>query len=404
MNLINWTLELIRIILNFISSIGFILIIIFIIIIIYTLLYFLRDRKNIKIYLNFKDPDFLPLNALNILPLVNIIIPAWKEGTIFKNLLVSIKNLTYPAIKVIVNAGGNDETIEIANSFKKYDNFIILYQKRGADRPSLGKIRALNECLQFISEGIVYFIDADSYLSDEILLRMIYPITNLDENIVLGGVRPLKNQESKDLVKYLLFDRFYSPKTKFSRHVSNPPITGQSLCLKYEVIKSIGRFTENKNYATDKSMGIDIYSKGFNSYLLYDYRHRIYVDYSSTISELIHQKTIWIENALFFSFKNKKLNIVKFLFSFLISLYIISFPFLLFIHSAFFLIGVLMLLIIYFLKIKKLLFFKRVVNKEFYEKYGIIFFLKLIFYIFIEVIIILRIPFHFLVFLIKSKK
>ncbi|MFX1501568.1 MAG: glycosyltransferase, partial [Promethearchaeota archaeon] len=309
-----------------------------------------------------------------------------------------------PYLKVIVNAGGSDETTEIAKSFKKFENFIILYQKEGADRPSLGKIRALNKCLKHISEGIVYFIDADSYLTDEILLRMIFPIINLKENIVLGGVRPLKNQENQDLVKYLLFDRFYNPKTKFSRSVSKSPITGQSLCLRFEVIKLIGKFAENTKYATDKTMGIDIYSKGFSSYLLYDYRHRIFVDYSSTIRELIRQKTIWIENALFFSYKNKKINLLKFLVSFFISLYLFIFPFLLFIHIGLFFIGIMIFLTKYLLKIRKLFFFRRVVSHKFYKKYGVGFFIKLIVYIYIEAAIILRIPIHFIGFLMKSKK
>jgi len=380
----------------------FILIYIFLIIF-YNILLFIFDSKRIREFKNYKDPNEILISDFKSLPLVNIVIPAWKEGEIFKNLLYSIKILKYPYLKVIVNAGGSEETTEIANSFEKFENFIILHQKAGADRPSLGKIRALNECLKHISEGIVYFVDADSYLTDEVLLRMIYPIINLNENIVLGGVRPLRNQENLNLVKYLLFDRFYSPKTKFSRYISKPPITGQSLCLKFEVIKSIGRFTENAKYATDRSMGIDIYSKGFSSYLLYDYRHRIYVDYSTTTRELIHHKTIWIENGLIFSYKNKKLNLLKFLVSFFISSYLFLFPFFLFIHIGLFIIGVMIFLTIYLFKIRKLLFFKRVVNPEFYEKYGIGFFLKLIIYIYVDAAIIIRIPIHFLGFLMKSK-
>ena len=60
-------------------------------------------------------------------PLLNIFIPAWKEGEVFENCLNSITKLNYPNIKVIVNTGGSEETINIANSFKKYQNFIVLY-------------------------------------------------------------------------------------------------------------------------------------------------------------------------------------------------------------------------------------------------------------------------------------
>jgi len=239
--------------------------------------------------------------------------------------------------------------------------------------------------------------------SSEILLKMIYPIINLNDDIVVGGVRPLKNQEKLDIVKYLLFDRFYRPKNKFTRFVSKPPITSQSLCLKFDVLKTIGRFTENKKIATDRSMGIDIYSKGYSSYVPSDYRHRIYVDYSSTIRALIKQKTIWFENSLIFLYKNKKFMLTRFLMSFLIALYLFLFPFLLFIHFGLFLIGLFILLNFYFFKIRRLIFFKSIVNKNYYPKFGFIFFIKLIYYIYIEMIIIIRIPIHFLIFLKKLR-
>ncbi len=404
MNLLNQFINFIKNFLDFISSIYMIIYVILFILICYILIYFLKDRKSIKTFMSFEDSETISLEDLKINPLVNIIVPAWKEGYLFKDCLLSIENLSYPNIKAIVNAGGNEETLEIANSFKKKENFIILYQIKGADRPSLGKIKAINECLNYVSEGIIYFIDADSYLTDEILLRMIYPIINLNENMVVGGVRPLEKQKKKPLVKYLMFDRFYSPKTRFSRHVSTPPITGQSFCLKYEVQKSIGRFTEHKKFATDRSMGIDVYSKDFSSYVLYDYQHRIFVDYSASISELIHQKTIWIENSLIFSYKHKKFELVKFIVSYFISLYLFLFPLFLFIHFGLFFIGLMILLNLYLQKIRKLLFFISVNNHEFYEKYGVGFFIKLVFYIYIETAIVIRIPFHFWIFLKKLRK
>ena len=56
----------------------------------------------------YKDPKSLSIDDLKNIPLVNIIVPAWKEGNNFRECLSSITNLNYPNIKVIVNAGGND--------------------------------------------------------------------------------------------------------------------------------------------------------------------------------------------------------------------------------------------------------------------------------------------------------
>ena len=159
-------------------------------------LFAFRDRRHIKERKKFKDPEMVGINELEEIPLLNIIIPAWKEGIEFKNCLISITKLSYPKIKIIINAGGNEETVNNANSFKKDERFIILHQKEGKDRAEFGKIKAINECLEYVSEGILYFIDADCYLTDEIILRVIVPIVNDNENVVMGaGIRPLKDQQ-----------------------------------------------------------------------------------------------------------------------------------------------------------------------------------------------------------------
>ena len=71
-------------------------------------------------------------------------------------------------MRIIVNAGGSKETLEIANSFKEYKTFKIIHQKKGG-----GKIKAINDCLSYIAEGLVFIMDADVYVSDNDLLIII---------------------------------------------------------------------------------------------------------------------------------------------------------------------------------------------------------------------------------------
>ena len=144
----------------FFNSFNFFIFLILVVIFFNIFLYFLRDRKYIRVFKKFKDPEIVKLEDLKELPLVNIIIPAWKEGKLFNDCLLSITKLNYPYLKVIISAGGNEETIQIANSFKKFKNFVILKQKPG------GKMKALNDCLKYVSEGIIYSIDADVILNN----------------------------------------------------------------------------------------------------------------------------------------------------------------------------------------------------------------------------------------------
>ena len=405
MALVNYFILITKNILDFLSSINAFFIIISLVFIFQVLNLIIRDKKHINVLKEFEDPKEISIKDLRYLPIVNIIIPAWKEGKEFQDCLNSIVKLKYPELKIIVNAGGSEETINIAKSFKKYSNFTILHQKGGKSRAAIGKIKALNDCLDYVSEGILYLIDADCYITDDLLLRMIYPIINQDEDVVIGaGIRPLKSIENVDLVKYLQIstNRFF--KEKFTRHYKIR-ISGANTTVNFKAMEQIGRFTENRNIAEDVSRGLDILSKGFNIYSLIDYRSCIYTDFPKTFKELLEQRKRQIENALINSFRNKRVKIIlKFLALLLGSLYILVFPLFLLLHYGLFFIGVYILLFMYLKKIRYYIFFRRIVDKKYYTKFRMRFFIKIIFYIYIEMISTILIPFDLILYKKKLKK
>ena len=375
----NYLILIIESILNFLNSALFILILFLLIIVYHILLFFMRDTNHIKALKKYKDPEVLKIEELNELPLVNITIPAWKESKLFEDCLQSITKLKYPNLKIIVSAGGNEETIKIADSFKSYSNFTILRQKPG------GKMKALNDCLNHVSNGIIYSIDADVILTDEILLRMIYPITNENEYVTAGGVRPLKSQEHKSLVKYLLINRSLHFRIKFSRYGRNQ-ISGPNSCLKYEVIKAIGKFeVENFYLESDRFRGPLISDKGYKIYWISDYRGYVYTYFPESIKKYIKQEIRWRKNSLTNSKrKQRKKMMVRFLLSVIGSLFILSFPIVILFNVWLAMIGILLLVFLFLKKIRKYLFLKYTVNKKFYPKFGFLLFFKMFFYSYIE--------------------
>jgi len=108
----------------------------------------------LKPFKQYHDPESISLADLHDIPFVNIIMPAWSEGEVFRQTLNSITQLKYPKIRAIINAGGSKKTVEIAESFKKFENFTILTQKKGE-----GKIKAINSCLPYVKEGVIYSVD-----------------------------------------------------------------------------------------------------------------------------------------------------------------------------------------------------------------------------------------------------
>ena len=130
---------------------------------------------------------------------------------------------------------------------------------------------------------------------------------------------------------------------------------------------------------------MDFSTIGIKSFILVD--DKIQADnYPFKIIEYFNQNIRWLENNLFTSIKNKKIRIIKFLGLVLISLYLLIFPFILFFNIYFFLIGLLFLLSIYLKKVRKIVFYK-LTNKNESIKFGLIFLLNLILYIYLDSII-----------------
>ena len=294
-------------------------------------------------------------------------------------------------MNVIVNVGGSEETIKIAKSFEIYSNFRILQQEAG------GKIKAINDCFKYVSEGVLYLIDADVYVTDETLLRMLIPLTNYNEDIVIGGARPLKSQENINLIKYLYMNRNLNFRRKFSRYNLNI-ISGADTALKYDVIKAIGKFSENSVYSVEVSQGEDLLSKGYKFYRLTDYRGQVYTKVPDTIKSWIRQKIRWNENSIVYTYQHKKIGLVLYFSSFIISLYLLIFPFLMFFNLSFYLIGIFLLVNLYLKKMRRVLFNKLTIQKEFFKKLNLMFFIKVLFYIYIEALVNVYIIFEMIIF------
>ncbi len=378
---------------KFLNSIEFLIIMIPSIIIIHIVLIFLRDRRYLKPLKQYQGPKTIRLQDLKDLPLVNILIPAWNEGEHFEKSLISCSELNYPKLRVIVNAGGSEETIRIANKFKESKVFLILIQKTGR-----GKIAALNDCLGYLTEGLVFMVDADVLFTDEILLRMIYPIVNNGEDVVVAGHRPLDYQKDKDLIKYHKFNRYYFFRNKYSLY-KGKSIGGSSTVVSYKVIKAVGQFNTNRNWAEDSSRGHDIISKGFKIFRLPNYRAGIYSVIPDTIRSWVKQKIRWNENARIYSFEtNLKKTILKVIIVTILGAYLLIYPFLIFVNFGFVSLGIVIFISSFLLKIRRLIFFNKAVEKEFQISVNILFFVKILFYIYVEAFVHLYIAFELLIF------
>lgn len=376
MELVDIFLSILVLLLDILSNPLVFFLLVILLIVYHLLLIGVRDRKYVLDFRKWDDTKPGVMKNLKEYPIVNIIIPAWNEGEIFKGCLLNTTKLKYPNLRIIVNAGGSKETIEIANSFKKNKIFTIIYQKKGG-----GKIKAINDCLSCVKEGLIFIMDADVYVSDQDLIKMVAKIVLDNESIINCGLKPHTSQVRKNSVRYLIINRNAWFRKK--RAISNRRAIGPCTLLTLDVIKSVGRFTEKRLIGDGDSMGLDIIKHNYPIFqLISDGIESI--TYPVKIREYVSQNIRWLQNFYYNRFKTKGKIILNYLIFLVMSVYLFAFPVLLFLHKGLFLIGVLLLFNIYLKKLRKMLFFRLTSDRTFYGKNKLSFYLVIIFYIYLD--------------------
>ncbi len=388
--------NIIKTIKDIIFSIEFIVIITVFIILYHIIVFLIRDINHIKHLAKFNHKTTYKLEDLDSLPLINFIIPAWKEEQYLEKCIKSILELKYPNIKIIINAGGNEETIKIANLYKNKQNFRILYQRIGE-----GKVKAINDCVKYIKEGIVYLIDADIFLTKLNFFQMIYHLINKNEFITTSTVKPHKSIENIDLVKYIDVNRNAKFRRKYNKYFEK---VSANTAIKYEAIKKVKKFPEGKSLDDGAAIGSVLIDSGYKIYAIIDTKVPS-LTYPTTIKDYINQNLRWLENYLFTKINQKKyFLIIRFLINLIISIYFIISPFLIVINIYYPFFGFLIFFSIYLKKIRKIIFYRLSLDKFTNFKFGLTFFLKMFFYIIIDELMIIIVFFEVLFYRKRYKK
>ena len=104
--------------------------------------------------------------------------------------------------------------------------------------------------------------------------------------------------------------------------------------------------------------------------------------------ESIKQNIRWIDNSLNSMFRFKKIkNILKFILLLVISIYILISPFLIFVNIYLPLFGLFLFISQYLSRIRKIIFYKMTAYNDQKVNLSFIFFIKLIFYTYLDVLI-----------------
>ena len=189
-------------------------------------------------------------------PLVSIIVPIYNAEKYLGKCIDSLVNQTYKNIEIIlINDGSTDNSKPIVNKYSYDSRVKIIHQKNS------GVSISRNNGIQVAKGKYIQFTDADDWLDNTMIEKMVYSAEKNNSDIVICGYYNIKNDNVKGvyLSNYdLTFKNLISDdSTKYGGFPWNKLIKKDVITNLYD--DNI-HFYENLLFFLENSKNIKIYS------------------------------------------------------------------------------------------------------------------------------------------------
>lgn len=170
--------------------------------------------------------------------MLSIIIPTLNEEDYLPILLESIKRQDFKDYEVIVaDAGSKDKTLEIANSYK--------FKVVPGGLPARGR----NNGAKVANGDVLFFLDADTVLSDKFLDKSIKEFELRKLDIASFCLRPYPENR----FEYFLINIFYNRMIVILEKIL--PHSAMGIIIKKELFNKINGYDESIKLAEDHDLG-----------------------------------------------------------------------------------------------------------------------------------------------------
>jgi hypothetical protein len=242
-----------------------------------------RDRRRLA-QLEHEKPVAYDLDGT---PRVSILVPAWKEAGTIGPCIESILGLRYPDVELIVCAGGDDGTLDIARRYEG-SRVIVLEQTSGE-----GKQGALRRCYAQSTGEVIFLTDADCLLDDASFERTLVPVIAGGENAATGSWRPLDRQRDQPFVQYQWSHHVY-------RELWMPPyapaLDGRNAAVKRPALEQVGAFEIPAPVGTDLALSRQLRAASHSVRFVRE--SRVQTEYPETLGDYRRQLSRWFRNPL----------------------------------------------------------------------------------------------------------
>lgn len=244
-------------------------------------------QKDKELLDQLKDPEPLPpLEDWPELPLVSVLVAAWNEANIIVQHIKSFQALRYPHKELILCAGGQDETYEIARHWAG-DTVTVLNQL-----PGEGKQRALRRCYQVAGGEIVFLTDADCMWEDTSFEHLLLTVLN-GEDAVSGTFQPLPSQLDKPFVQFHWATRVYD---MAHQRAYIGGLEGRNCAITRKALDNAGAFTDEVSTGTDYYLAQKLLRQGYNIRLVPE--STVATDFPEHVGAFRQKQSRWIRNLL----------------------------------------------------------------------------------------------------------
>lgn len=218
------------------------------------------------------------------LPPVSALVPAWNEATRIGRCIQSLLAIDWPQLEILVSAGGNDGTFEVARRYAN-DRVLVIEQQ-----PGEGKQAALRNLLTLATGDVVYLTDGDSIVPEATFRAVLEPIVEGEAEVVTGNYRPYQHDT---VAPFVLYQWSIDRAVERRRGLYSEGVSGANVAITRQALESIGGFDHDVQTGTDYHLARRLRAAGFAIRYV---DSSVETEYADGVKALVRRRSRWLRN------------------------------------------------------------------------------------------------------------
>lgn len=218
---------------------------------------------------------------------LSVLAAAWNEADNIDAFIRSFLALSYPRKELVLCAGGNDGTFELADRYRQPEITLLRQQ------PGEGKQRSLREGYRYVTGDIVLLTDADCVLNDDSVARLVQPILDNREDVTNGTSKPKRNQLDDPFVVYQYASQMVGlAPGQAPSYIKG--LLGRNSAVRRAVLDSVHAFDEDVATGTDSFLAKKLIAAGHR--IRFVPESVVETEYPSRFGAYSRQQSRWFRN------------------------------------------------------------------------------------------------------------